>query len=273
MKWFRSITQCVITIISDFSFWICVVFIVFLYMTSSLYFEMEMEQMKECSVFHAVFVVLSSAGTIPEYVNSYTALCSVNGSWMTLFAPIVVCYVFIPYLKRVEGNGYKRFYVHRIGRRAYLIKTFLSAVFTGACLMMISYIIYGIVVISILPGAVSGGIDSNVGLSSYLVEGLLMLLSLFLYGSLWCAVTVLLSVFIRNTYVLLSLPFLANYGLSILERHNPDTMWFSIYVLLSLHNNKTSGLVLSIVAVYVSVLVILFILYYLGCMRKRDFCG
>ena len=42
MRWFRSIIQCIATIVSSFSFWLCVVFIIFLFMTSSLYLEMEM---------------------------------------------------------------------------------------------------------------------------------------------------------------------------------------------------------------------------------------
>ncbi|MBO4998218.1 MAG: hypothetical protein J6D02_09495 [Lachnospira sp.] len=272
MRWFRSIIQCIATIVSSFSFWLCVVFIIFLFMTSSLYFEMEMGQTKDCSVFHGVVIILSGVGTIPEYVNSYMALCSVNGSWMTLFAPIVVCYVFIPYLKRIGGNGYKRFYVHRMGRKAYLAEMFLSAIFTGACLMMVSYIIYSVLVVAILPGTALEGLYSDVGISSYLMEIVLMLLSLFLYGALWCAITVTLSVYIRNTYVLLSLPFLVNYGLDVLERHNPDVMQCSITSLLSLHNDKPPGMVLEIVAVYILVLMVLFIIYYLCCMRKRDFC-
>ncbi len=181
---------------------------------------------KAYSIFTLLFtqerrLFIEKAGLVSHDI----ALSESRGSlWM--FAPIVAGLPFVAVLCSGNAHHSTRFEIYRTGKNRYLLGRLCSAMLAGGLLMTLGQILYIIVVYAVmgLPsldssymaatyqnGAWSGSVCKTFGLAGMLF---LKLLSSFLYGWISSYFVVLFSVFIRNKYLIISIPFMMNYILN-----------------------------------------------------------
>ncbi len=116
--------------------------------------------------------------------------------YITIFIPIISSIPFVTTFctERISGNI--RFVVSRIGKKAYCISKFVSAIFNGALSVMIGFIMYSAVISCLF------GYDGTI------TELIKRFIGMGIYGAISVLPAFFLSSFIKNKYIICCFPFI-----------------------------------------------------------------
>lgn len=147
------------------------------------------------------------------------------GGYLDMFLPIIVAVPFVIVICGEKKNSNTRFEIYRVGKNRFLIGKFLASVVSGGLVLLIGYIIFSIVVAFILPGGMATITELKYGYfvdegsfykwfyNSFGVFGMMIMkfIRMFLYGAASSVMAFGLSLFIKNRYIIISIPFMFFY--------------------------------------------------------------
>lgn len=133
--------------------------------------------------------------------------------WLLVFAPLLLSLPYLAVLAEGRQRGQYRLEVFRMGNWKYgFTKTMSGAVFGGA-LFTCGYALFGVIVCRLFPAFTSFSADMQQAVFAGTVwqQTIRMLAGSFCYGFVVSIFGIGVSVFFRDRYMLLCLPFLLNY--------------------------------------------------------------
>lgn len=171
----------------------------------------------EISVFEVIFSIPREQIQQNVNLSAEAAFFSGVGSWLTLFAPIVVSLPFCALYRDETSTGYKRFRISRMGKRTYCFVKIITNFLLGALTLTLGTIFFGMLVSLMFPhiqtypqGEVAVFLQ-NIGGISIGEKVTRQLLVLFLYGGFWGSVVLGFCGFIHNKYLIVGIPFMLKY--------------------------------------------------------------
>ena len=211
-------------------------------------------------------------------------------SYLWMFASILASAPFVVLLCTAKKNNNIRFEIYRTGKKNYVLAKEIAAMFVGGLVMLFGYILFAVVLKCVLPSASAGNSifagDSLSGdtftgdmLAGNILTGIMVtkrLFEMFFYGMTSVLITFIFSGMMRNKYLVLCVPFMANYLVkNMLEKPelvanhtaqivNPvSPTWLFLYEKDIQHKILLFWLVVAVMG---------FICYYLILNRRCD-CG
>ena len=162
--------------------------------------------------------------------SAWNVLCSAGGMWLSMFAPILAVIPFVPEYLSERINQNSRFIISRLGGRRYTLGTLLSAMLSGGFVFVCGYAAFFIFAYCFFPSIQEYSSESialyveiqNSSSASWYKQMLLhqqlflpviiQFLQMFLFGACSTLPAVVLAAFLRNTYVVICLPFFLVYA-------------------------------------------------------------
>lgn len=134
-------------------------------------------------------------------------------SWLSVFLPLILTLSYISVLSDERQNGLVQFELIRSGNLRYCVSKVLSGAFYGGLAFLISYAILGGIFMVVFPSISAFPVEEQAiflrtSLSLYLLK---RLVGSFFYGVFASMFGIGVSIFFRDKYMLLCLPFLLNY--------------------------------------------------------------
>lgn len=171
----------------------------------------------ELSVFETFFSISKEQIRQNANLSAEKAFFSGIGSWLTLFAPIVVSLPFCALYRDEISTGYKRFRISRMGKERYCIVKIITNFLLGALTLTFGTILYGGLVSIMFPHIQSYPKEEiafflqSIGGINIWKKAVKQLLVLFLYGGFWGSVVLGFCGFIHNKYLIVGIPFMLKY--------------------------------------------------------------
>ncbi|MCC8151874.1 MAG: hypothetical protein LIO96_10580 [Lachnospiraceae bacterium] len=142
-----------------------------------------------------------------------------TGSWLAVFLPLLLSFGYITLLSSERLNGQLRFLLIRSGNRCYCVSKVISGAVFGGILFLLSYCLFGLLMAAAFPSFSSfPAEEQNFYLNWIFGESIPLYIikraaGAFLYGASGSAFGIGVSIFFRDKYMLICLPFLLNYSL------------------------------------------------------------
>jgi len=208
---------------TNISFVIMIIFTAVIYMTNTIYIDSM--STKSYNMFQ-IIGMKNRKENLKAYGISFESIFLGTGSgYISMFGPVIAAVPFVMLFSNARKNTNVRFEIMRTGKKEYLIGKFLSAMVCGGSVIMLGYLLYGLVSLIVLPGAkeqfeidevISGfmAVKSVRYLYGKLGIGILYLvrsMEMFVYGMTSVMLTMLISAFVHNKYLVLCIPFMLNY--------------------------------------------------------------
>lgn len=249
------------------TFWGSILACYILYLASDFIIEND----KVISVAQCMYEYLTGQRNDENIISFYAVDCAA-GSWVTLFAPVVSAFAFIPTFRDEMSSGYLRFRIPRVGKQNYYIAKFLSCSLCGAFVFFLSYFLYVMTALICLPFQASQ-LQELVGdhvLFLLIIKILKCSIQFLCYGFFWGGFTIAFASFLRNKYLILCIPFMLKYIYSqLLQIWLQDTdAFFQPDGLLFLFQDNATGKILFHLGI-----TILCFTGYLTIMNQRRDCG
>lgn len=171
----------------------------------------------QISVLETVRVVPRALMENDIRLSAESAFFAGIGSWLTLFAPIIVSLPFCALYRDEISTGYKRFRIVAMGKMRYCIVKIISNFLMGALTLTIGTLIYGMMVSILFPHAGSYSqaqihqLIQDIGGHTIIYWIMRQLLVLFFYGGFWGSVVMGFCGFIHNKYLIVGIPFMLKY--------------------------------------------------------------
>ena len=213
---------------------------------------------------------MNSAGKT-ELLTLNDATCTkifLHGSqgYLWMFASLLVSAPFVMLMCSAKKNNNIRFEIYRMGKFAYVFTKGVASVLVAGVIMCVGYGLYGIVLSIFLP--------TGEGLSLWMIVK--RLTEMFFYGMSSILLTYCLSAVMKNKYLVLCIPFMANYLLkSLLDRPGLAQMeWRTVInpsspsYLFSMEYVQR----LEVVAFWIGMFALSLFAYYMVLNRRCD-CG
>lgn len=140
-----------------------------------------------------------------------------------MFTPMLVSLGLLPVLCGERESGVYRLVLFRSGKKAGVTGTFLSCAFCGGILMAAGYLLFA-VIWGVCRAVWSGG----AGMRPVIETGVFVLkktAGVFVFGLMSAVWTYLVSIFLKNRYLLTGIPYIA---LWLLQRLAAQMEWESI---------------------------------------------
>ena len=149
-----------------------------------------------------------------------------SSSYLWMFVPVLAGMPLIPLLCAERKNKAMRYELVRVGKTRFAIGKMISSTISGGLVLMFGYALFCLVIYILMPikGDAQGayayldgilelhpGFDkifSKMGLSIILIMKLLLF---YIYGAFSALMAYVLSSFITNKYIVLCVPYIANY--------------------------------------------------------------
>ena len=213
---------------TNISFVIMIIFTAVIYMTNTIYIDSM--STKSYNMFQ-IIGMKNRKENLKAYGISFESIFLGTGSgYISMFGPVIAAVPFVMLFSNARKNTNVRFEIMRTGKKEYLIGKFLSAMVCGGSVIMLGYLLYGLVSLIVLPGAkeqfeidevISGfmAVKSVRYLYGKLGIGILYLvrsMEMFVYGMTSVMLTMLISAFVHNKYLVLCIPFIEKCTYSVL---------------------------------------------------------
>lgn len=146
-----------------------------------------------------------------DILNSatYTADCiisNVTSGYFIMFAPMIVSLALIPIFCEEKESGLIRYLLPRSGFSAMTKGSFIASQLVGGIVLLMGYIIFFAIVIA--HSVFIGEAEFMDLLSENWFEMINLCIGTFLYGVVCSSFTFLTSIFVKNRYLLASIPYM-----------------------------------------------------------------
>lgn len=174
--------------------------------TSSAYIDIS----KEISIFEMITMLGTRQAQTYEFSAQY--ICSRGfGIWVVQFLSIIVAFPFVKVLCDERRFGEKRYIICRMGTLRYCLSKFISAVFCGAVLCALGFLLFSVAVYAIFPKISELSTEQAEMLAMCNISYPKNLFETVIMGAGATVLPFLVSVFITNQYFCICIPFLLQY--------------------------------------------------------------
>lgn len=220
---------CLKKLFGSLTFWAGVLGTAVICMLSGVYFNPQNGQTESVI---AIYSHYTKEALLQNVQFSFHSIFSAGlGSWLKLFMPVIVSIAVVNIKLDEQGSGIWRFTEHRIGKWKYHIGTCLFYLLSGGLTLLFGYGLFGLIVYLLFPPLSEYPVEQmqyyldnafwqeSIMQKLYLSGGLpltvvMQLAEIFLYGAVGTAVSLLLSSFADNKYVIICTPFFLKYVLN-----------------------------------------------------------
>lgn len=162
--------------------------------------------------------------------SAFGVFVSGNNTSMGLFVPIIAAFPYVTLLCNERASQSARLTIIRAGKPQYTLGSVFGAVISGGLIMLFGYALFGIAVLLLFPHLSDYPPEQAAGFIGTLIwsqphwfaeaaaNGNLLLPALsrlaetFMWGALYSLPALTLSAFVRNTYVVICVPFFLTYA-------------------------------------------------------------
>lgn len=225
----------------------------------------------------ALFGMSREEFRMQESLRVASVISQLTGGYFVMFTPMLVSLGLLPVLCGERESGVYRLVLVRSGKKAGVAGTFLACVFCGGILMASGYLLFA--VIWGIHSAVLSGIPEIRSVMKTSVFVLEKTAGVFTFGMMSAMWTYLVSVFVKNRYLLVGIPYIA---LWFLQRIAANIQWESMEKWFGLRlYGRTFGATyvfvdlkdtFQILAIY-SVIGLFIVLLHGAVMKRRTDCG
>lgn len=215
--------------------------------------------------------VMSDSLKLPSLMRS------VISGYFIMLAPMIVSLSILPILCEEKESGMVRYILPRSGKKASVTGSFLAAVWSGGLVVVAGYLL--VFIILAIHAYFMGGI-SCVSMNTQEIQRMVIrIVGVWIYGMICAVWTYLISIFLRNRYLLSCIPYIFLYLSdrmfnSISYEDIADNLLMRLFV-------QTFGTqylfidfryMFGIVAAY-AVIAVLVILLHMFVLQRRVDCG
>lgn len=176
--------------------------------TSSAYTDYS--NMKQISIFEMITMLGTEQAQTYEFSAQY--VCSHGfGTWVVQFLSIIVAFPFVKALCDERRFSEKRYIICRTGKLRYCLSKFISAIFAGAFLCALGYLLFSAAVYAIFPKPNELPAEQAQMLAEIDISYPKKLLETVIMGAGAAVLPFLISVFTTNQYFCICIPFLLQY--------------------------------------------------------------
>lgn len=208
--------------IISWSFLACIMLAFTLFITCSLYYDYNANC--DVSIIRAFLIKNRSDMLQDTQFCTYNVLLNSISGWMKMFIPMIVSFPFVLFQCTEQITGFKRFSGIRISKQKYYTGTFLSSMLTGGLVMIVGFTLFCICIAFMFPNINEYELTTKESYEwwiydahplfeslgySYLI--LLRFLEVFLYGSVSAIPACFMMCFLKNKYLVISIPFFLKY--------------------------------------------------------------
>lgn len=208
---------------TNISFVMMIIFTTVIYMTNTIYVDSLIN--KSYNLFQIIGMKNKTENLEAYRVSFESVFLGTGSGYMSMFGTVIAVVPFVMLYSNARKNTNVRFEIVRTGKKEYIIGKFLSAMICGGCIIMLGYILYGMVALIALPGAkeqfeideiagsfmATGSVRFLYGKLGIRILYVIRSLEMFIYGMTSVMLTLLISAFVRNKYLMLCIPFMLNY--------------------------------------------------------------
>ena len=230
---------------------------------------------------YAVFDMIKLMGTDmagnPEF--SAENICQRGfGGWLIMFMGIIVSFPFVKVMCDERNYSEKRYIIARTGIFRYSFSKLISAVLSAAAICVAGYLLFTATVYMIFPKAseMGGEISEYLYITPYLKN----ILAVAITGAAYAISAYLICAFIRNQYLCICIPFLANHLYKVvLEKFMSDNIYdtnaqTSMAILNSLSPLSLSSFVYGVennnYSIYIYAILFIIVLIIFNFMQRRN---
>ncbi|MBO5383450.1 MAG: hypothetical protein J6A30_04030 [Ruminococcus sp.] len=225
MTFFRNIKSLLYKILTGYGFYICIIFTTVLSFSAEIYIDFV--NGNKYSVFNALM------SFDRDYMLRNTVFCSTevmlkgSASWLSLFIPIVASFSFVPLMCDEYEAKAIRFEVFRSSKACYHSSKFITACLSGGLAIMLGYGLFMWIAYLLFPdiSEYESGMQElyremlmyrfpDLTESGFTIIVVQKLASMFMYGAVCCAPVIMLTIIIRNKYLVMCIPFFIKYALN-----------------------------------------------------------
>lgn len=225
MTFFRNIKSLLYKILTGYGFYICIIFTTVLSFSAEIYIDSV--NGNKYSVFNALM------SFDRDYMLRNTVFCSTevmlkgSASWLSLFIPIVASFSFVPLMCDEYEAKAIRFEVFRSSKACYHLSRFITACFSGGLAIMLGYGLFMGIAYLLFPdiSEYESGMQeiyremlmyqfSELSESSFTLIVVKKLTLMFMYGAVSCAPVMMLTIMVRNKYLVMCIPFFIKYAVN-----------------------------------------------------------
>ncbi len=210
-------------IMTNVAFYLCIASVVALLLAGELFVDATTGE-----EFNIVNLLMSdNASELMEQHELHATDVIVRGvgGYLDMFTPIIVAVPFIMIVCGEKKNSNARFEIYRVGKNRFLFGKFLAAIVSGGLALMIGYMIFSGLIFAVLPGKTGTLMEIQYNFwretdsfhkwffDSMGAGGMIGLkfLRMFVYGAVSAVPAFGLSMFIKNRYIIISIPFMFFY--------------------------------------------------------------
>lgn len=168
-------------------------------------------------------------------LSAWRVFCATGGTWFSMFISILSAFPFVPTIINNRITQSARFTISRIGKRNYQLGNICTAFLSGGLAVVLGYALYGIAVWLLFPS-----IDHYSGQSAeifiemqisgkpawyanaftnqqYFLPIITQIFQVFLYSGCSSLLALVFASFVKNSYIVLCMPFFLTYGWSQID--------------------------------------------------------
>lgn len=176
--------------------------------TSSAYTDYS--NMKKISIFEMMTMLETEKAESYEFSAQY--VCAHGfGAWIVQFLSIIVAFPFVKVLCDERRYREKRYIICRMGKLRYCLSKFISALFCGAVLCALGYLLFSVAVYMIFPNVNELSSEQAEMLAAINISYPKKLLETIIMGAGAAVLPLLISIFTTNQYFCICIPFLLQY--------------------------------------------------------------
>lgn len=225
MPFFRNIKSLLYKILTGYGFYVCIVFTVILCFSADIY-----EDFGNGNKYSAFKALMEFDR---DFMFSDTAFCSLEvmqsgtGSWLSLFIPIVASFSFVPIICDEYDAKAIRFEIFRSSKLCYHSSKFIAACLSGGLAIMFGFGLFAAIEYLLFPNIseYESGMQQmyeemliiqypDISESGYTMVVVQKLISMFVYGAACSAPVMMLTIIVRNKYLVVCIPFFIKYALN-----------------------------------------------------------
>lgn len=225
MTFFRNIKSLLYKILTGYGFYVCIVFTVILCFSADIYEDFgngnKYSAFKALMEFDRDFMLSNTAFCSLEVIQSST------GSWLSLFIPIVASFSFVPIICDEYEAKAIRFEIFRSSKLCYHSSKFIVACLSGGLAIMLGFGLFTAIEYLLFPNIseYQSGMQEmykemliiqypDISESGYTVVVVQKLISMFMYGAVCSAPVMMLTIIVRNKYLVVCIPVFIKYALN-----------------------------------------------------------
>lgn len=215
--------------------------------------------------------VMSDSLKLPSLMRS------VISGYFIMFAPMIVSLSILPILCEEKESGMVRYILPRSGKKASVTGSFLAAVWSGGLVVVAGYLL--VFIILAIHAYFMGGLSCVSMNTQEMQQMVIRIVGVWIYGMICAVWTYLISIFLRNRYLLSCIPYIFLYlsdrmfnsiSYEALADNLPMRLFVQTfgtqYLFIDFHY------MFGIVAAY-AVIAVLIILLHMFVLQRRVDCG